>query len=93
MKIVHFVHTGVSPTGDLPGGGNVEIAGRVQQSAESGGCGNEGCACSAGHWLSKVHPRTEDGVVFGYTAYFNSRDELLTADLALIEAEARKRLN
>jgi len=63
------------------------------QSAPEGGCGAEGCPCSPGHWISRVHLRTEDGVVFGYTAHFDSRQELEAADLDEIERQARTLLN
>jgi hypothetical protein len=93
MKITHFVHTGVLANGQLAAGGAVEVKGRVAESAPDGGCGDEGCPCSPGHWISKVHPRTDDGVVFGYTAHFESRQELDAADLDEIERQARKLLN
>jgi len=90
MKISHFTHTGVSPDGLVPSGGSVEVNGRVIQSDINGGCGSEGCPCSPGHWISVVRPRTEDGIVFGYTARFDSRQELEAADLDEVEREARK---
>lgn len=93
MKIRHFTHTGVLPDGRVPTGGAVEVNGRVIQSDIKGGCGSKGCSCSPGHWISVVHPRTDDGVVFGYTVYFDSRQELEAADLAELEQEARKLLN
>jgi len=93
MKIAHFIHTGVLPDGRVPTGGSVETKGRVAQSVPEGGCGNEGCQCSPGHWISKVHPRTEDGVVFGYKVHFDTRQELEAADMEQIEQEARKLLN
>lgn len=93
MKITHFVHTDVSPDGLVPTGGAVVVDGRVGYSAPDGGCGSEGCNCSPGHWFSKVHPRTPDGVVFGYTAHFSSREEMLSADQDLIDQEARNLLN
>lgn len=93
MKIKHFVHTGVSPDGLVPSGGAVEVNGRVIESDIKGGCGSKGCPCSPGHWIATVLPRTEDGVVFGYTAYFDSRQELEAADRGEIEREARKLLN
>jgi hypothetical protein len=93
MKITHFTHTGVLPDGRVPTGGAVEVNGRVLQSEATGGCGSKGCRCSPGHWISVVHPRTEDGVVFGYTARFDSRTELEAANLDDIEREARLLLN
>jgi len=93
MKITHFVHTGVREDGSLPTGGAVEVKGRVIESARRGGCGRKGCDCSPGQWISIVHPRTEDGVVVGYTAYFDSRKELEGADMEKIEQAVRKLLN
>jgi hypothetical protein len=93
MKITHFIHTDVLPDGRLPTGGAVEVNGQVAYSAPGGGCGSAGCNCSPGHWISKVHARTSDGVVFGYQVSFDSRKELESADMDLIEQEARRRLN
>ena len=93
MKISHFVHVGVLPDGRVPTGGAVEVNGRASESAPEGGCGAEGWQCSPGHWISRVHPRTEDGVVFGYTAHFDSQQELEAANLDEIERQARTLLN
>ncbi|MGG7607820.1 hypothetical protein [Massilia sp. BKSP1R2A-1] len=93
MKITHFLHTGVLPDGRVPTGGSVEVNGLIVESAPEGGCGSEGCSRSPGHWISKIHPRSEDGTVFGYMVLFNNREELEMADLDLIEIEARKLLN
>lgn len=93
MKIKHFVHHGVAPDGSVSSGGALEVNGRVIESDVNGGCGSEDCTCSPGHWIATVLPRTDDGIVFGYTAYFDNREELEAADPAEIEREARKLLN
>jgi hypothetical protein len=93
MKITHFSHTGVAPDGTLAAGGAVEVIGGVRYSAPEGGCGMPGCHCSPGHWLSITCPRTEDGVVSGYTAHFDSRRELENVDRAEIEQQAQQQLS
>lgn len=88
MDIEYFAVTGVGPDGLVQGGGAVAIDGGVRRSAPQGGCGAPGCACSPGHWISVIQPRSEDGVVAGYTAHFSSREELDAADLDDIKRQA-----
>ena len=76
VEIKWFEIAGVAPDGRVEAGGAVHVDGRYIRSAVDGGCGNPGCACSPGHWLTKTFPRTENGTVVGYTARFPSREAL-----------------
>lgn len=75
MDIEWFVHEGVAPDGKVASGGAVCVDGDLRQSPPNGGCGLPGCNFSQGHWISKIYPRTEDGVVAGFQARFHSREE------------------
>jgi hypothetical protein len=66
----------------------IEVKGGQTRSAPEGGCGNEGCDCSPGHWITWALPRRPDGTVIGYTVRFRSRARLLSADTKQITRRA-----
>lgn len=77
MRIITFSYKNVTPEGIIPGeAGSVCVTGRTLLSHPEGGCGAPGCNCSPGHWINVVNPRTPDGVVAGFTIYFDSRKSL-----------------
>lgn len=90
MEIKWFVHKGVDPQGKVASGGQVCVNGDFRQSPPEGGCGIPSCDCSARHWISKIFPRTEDGIVAGFTAKFASRKELEDISLDELEQAAMK---
>lgn len=66
----------------------IEVRGGQTRSVPAGGCGNEGCDCSPGHWITWSLPRRSDGTVIGYTVGFRSRARLLGADTKQITRRA-----
>lgn len=76
MKIKWFIHEGVAADGKVDGGGSVCVDGDVRQGPPQ--------------WLSKIYPRTDDGVVAGFIAHFDSREEFESMSLELIEQTAMR---
>lgn len=91
MEIKWFAHNDVDPQGGGAAGGQICVNGDLRQSPPEGGCGIPGCNCSAGHWISKIYPRTEDGIVAGFTAKFSTREELEGINLEELEQVAMKK--
>ena len=76
MNITRFRHTGVKPDGTFEQGlGAVKTKGSISRSHERGGCGMRGCKCSPGHWIAVALPRTDEGVVEGFTIRFKNKQE------------------
>jgi hypothetical protein len=69
MEITKFIHHHVSPD-------KLNTHGFIAISSETGGCGEKGCHCSDGHWISIGLPRTKNGVVQGLKVQFDSPEEL-----------------
>lgn len=90
IKFRWFVHTGVDPDGNVEEGGNVRVDGAYFQSPPEGGCGSPGCTCSPGHWVTKIFPRTSEGIVAGYTAHFRDRAELERSSREALDEMAEK---
>jgi len=92
MNIKPFIYSGVAQDGRTSSGGLVDVHGSISKSAPGGGCGNDGCECSPGHWICITNPRTESGAVLGYTVFFGTRRKLEAANLSLIDQHARRML-
>ena len=77
MRIEKIKHTGVYEDGTFQfNGGAVETNGKIIMSDELGGCTQDGCRCSEGHWISIIEPRTEDGIVEGLRVIFDDYFEM-----------------
>lgn len=90
MNIEWFAHYGVAANGEVASGGAVCVDGDFRQSPPNGGCGLPGCNCSEGQWISKIYPRTADGVVAGFVAHFDNRKEFENLSFELIEQAAMR---
>lgn len=51
--------------------GSVNLKGGITFSAPSGGCGEPGCKCSPGWWISFALPVNPSGKVRGYSIHFD----------------------
>ena len=90
IQVNWFETCGVAPDGSVEGGASVRVDGAVFESSPEGGCGSPGCSCSPGHWITKLFPRTSEGVVAGYTAHFQNRADLENIGRAELEELAAK---
>jgi hypothetical protein len=88
VHIEYFIYADVPADGRFPTGGMIGVRGGQTRSAPEGGCGNEGCDCSPGHWITWSLPGRPDGTVLGYTVRFRSRARLLSADTKQITRRA-----
>lgn len=88
MKIEWFATEGVDADGHVAAGGHVCVDGAVRKSPPEGGCGMAGCNCSAGYWISRIYPRTPDGIVAGFQAHFATRADLESVSLEDVERTA-----
>lgn len=63
MKIETFKTENVAKNGKVKNGGAVVTKGAIYDSAKGGGCGQPGCPCSEGFWISVIQPLNNEGVV------------------------------
>jgi len=90
-----IVYYDVPVDGDIGGGHTVPVDGLVSVTgALEGGCGDPACEhCQGTHSYTRLFPRDEQGVVFGYVVEFGTREELEATPVAEIERIARSGLH
>ncbi len=78
MKVEKFRYEGIRPDGTFSDGraGSIETRGGIAMSKDKGGCNQDGCNCSGGHWITVTTSRTEQGVVEGISLEFDNSSEM-----------------
>ena len=75
QKLEYWRHENVSPDGSCVDG-SVNIEGAIRLSDPGGGNSIKDCHSSDGHWFMLALPRTDKGLVEGFTLRFGDRAEL-----------------
>ncbi|MFK4448973.1 hypothetical protein ABH944_009024 [Caballeronia udeis] len=76
MRFETIQYDNVPEDGQIDAGAVVPVDGKSWLSPPDGGCGIPPCPCFCGHFFMRLFPRDDQGVVFGYIAEFDTREEL-----------------